>query len=134
MTRTSAMTGRDELIERLRALLAAEPSVREVSMFGGRSFMVNEKLVVSAGRDGDLLVRIDAERHDELTARPGAAQAEMGAGRDMGPGWVTVTAEAIADHESLSFWLGIRDRAARPTRRVRVPWAVRALSPRAPRR
>ncbi len=36
------------LITRLRALLADEPVLREVAMFGGRSFMVDEKLVVSA--------------------------------------------------------------------------------------
>lgn len=94
-----------DLIERLRALLAEESSTREVSMFGGRSFMVNDKMVVSALKDGDLLVRVDAERHGELTRQPGATQAEMGAGRDMGPGWIAVAAASIASNEGLSFWL-----------------------------
>lgn len=94
-----------ELIERLRALLAEEPSTRDLSMFGGRSFMVNDRMVVSALRDGNLLVRVDAERHDELTVLPGATQAEMGAGRVMGPGWIAVSGATIARDEDLSFWL-----------------------------
>ncbi|WP_251152764.1 TfoX/Sxy family protein [Cellulosimicrobium sp. Marseille-Q4280] len=106
MTGDAATAARDELVGRLRVLLADEPSVREVSMFGGRSFMVDDALVVSALRGGDLLVRVDARRHDELVARPGAAQAEMGAGRDMGPGWVAVDATAVAG-DGLSSWLGV---------------------------
>ncbi|WP_375001948.1 TfoX/Sxy family protein [Aeromicrobium sp. CTD01-1L150] len=99
--------GQAALIERLRALLADEPVVREVSMFGGRSVMVNEKMIVSALKDGGLLVRVDADRHGELLGGPGAVQAEMGPGRDMGPGWIEVEPEAISDDEQLSSWLGI---------------------------
>lgn len=99
-----------DLIERLRALLANEPSTREVSMFGGRSFMVNDKMVASALKDGDLLVRVPAERHAELTAQPGATQAEMGAGRTMGPGWISLSAQSISTDERLSFWLEVGGR------------------------
>ncbi|GAB3057752.1 TfoX/Sxy family protein [Sediminivirga luteola] len=95
------------LVERVRSLIADEPLVREVSMFGGRSVMVNEKMIVSALKNGGLLVRVDAGRHDELLERPGAVQAEMGPGRDMGPGWIEVSAEAISDDERLSSWIGI---------------------------
>ena len=73
------------LVQRVRALVDEEPDVREVSMFGGRAIMVNDKMIVSAGQTGDLLVRIDAELHAALLAEPGAAQAQMGTGRDMGP-------------------------------------------------
>jgi TfoX/Sxy family transcriptional regulator of competence genes len=96
-----------ELIERIRAALADESSVREVSMFGGRSFMVDEKMVVSALRNGDLLVRVPSERHDELLEAPGAEQAEMGAGRTMGPGWISVTTASIATSEQLAFWMQV---------------------------
>ena len=93
------------LIQRVRALVDEEPDVREVSMFGGRAIMVNDKMIVSAGKTGDLLVRVDAERHGALLAEPGAAQAQMGAGREMGAGWITVTPEAIADDDRLTFWV-----------------------------
>lgn len=95
------------LIERIRTLLADERVVREVSMFGGRSVMVNDKMIVSALKHGGLLVRVDAERHAELLSTPGAAQAEMGAGRDMGPGWIEVAADAISDDEELSRWVDV---------------------------
>ncbi|MGO1769701.1 MAG: TfoX/Sxy family protein [Microbacterium sp.] len=93
------------LVERIRALLAREPTIREVSMFGGRSVMVNDKMVVSALKDGGLLVRVDSARHDELLRRPGATQAEMGPGRDMGPGWIEVAADAISAEAGLSWWI-----------------------------
>lgn len=101
------MTQQLELVERLRALLADEPSMREVSMFGGRSFMVNDKMIASARKGGDLLVRVDAERHDELTRVPGASQAEMGAGRTMGPSWISVSAVSVTSDERLAFWLDV---------------------------
>ena len=90
-----------DLSPRLRALLVDEPTLREVSMFGGRVFMVNGKIIVSALKDGNLLVRVVAEKHDELLLQPGAVPAEMGAGRSMGPGWITIKSEAIADTGSL---------------------------------
>lgn len=95
------------LVERVRALIADETVVREVSMFGGRSVMVNEKMIVSALKDGGLLVRVDADQHDELLSRPGATQAEMGAGRDMGPGWIEVAADAVSEDEQLASWIAI---------------------------
>lgn len=76
-------------------------------MFGGRSFSVDERLIVSARKDGGLLVRVAASQHVEQLEQPGATQAVMGAGRDMGPGWIDVAAEAIDDEESLVRWVGI---------------------------
>lgn len=93
------------LVSRIRALLGDEPVVREVSMFGGRSVMVAERMIVSALKDGALLVRVDADRHDELLARPGAMQAEMGQGRTMGPGWIEVDRDVVRDDEQLSAWV-----------------------------
>ena len=95
------------LVQRVRALVDDEPDVREVSMFGGRAIMVNDKMVVSAGKTGDLLVRVAAGRHEALLGEPGAAQARMGAGRGMGPGWITVAPEAVADDGRLAFWVEV---------------------------
>lgn len=96
-----------DLVERLRVLLAGEPSTREVSMFGGRSFMVKDKMVASAQKDGGLLVRVAPGRDAELSKEPGAARAQMGTGRMMGPGWISVSAESIISDERLSFWFGV---------------------------
>lgn len=95
------------LTDRVRAALADESEVREVRMFGGVSFMVRGAMLVAARGDESLLVRVDPHRSDELLARPGAARAEMGTGRDMGPGWILVDAPALADDPTLTFWLGV---------------------------
>jgi len=94
-----------ELVERVRDALGAKSSVREVKMFGGLSFMVNEKMVVCVRGDGDLLVRADPERADELLTTKGARPAEVGAGRAMSRGWIAVADEAVATDEAVGFWI-----------------------------
>lgn len=104
----AAMTpAQHHLVQRVRALVNDEPDVREVSMFGGRAIMVNDTMIVSVGRSGDLLVRVAADRYEALLAEPGAERARMGAGRVMGPGWITVAPEAVADDERLAFWVDV---------------------------
>ena len=104
----AAMTSEQHhLVQRVRALVDDEPDVREVPMFGGRAIMVNDKMIVSAGKTGDLLVRVAADRHETLLGEPGAEQARMGAGRDMGLGWITIAPEAIADDARLAFWIDV---------------------------
>ncbi|MBX3029087.1 MAG: TfoX/Sxy family protein [Chloroflexi bacterium] len=103
-----------ELVERLRTLLGDEPTTREQSMFGVRAFMVRDRMVVAAQKDGGLLVRVPLERDDELLGRPGASRPEMGAGRSMGPGWITVAASAIETDAGLSVWLTIALDRKRP--------------------
>jgi TfoX/Sxy family transcriptional regulator of competence genes len=93
--------------ERIRALLAEHPANREVSMFGGLSFMVDDKMIVNVRRGGDLLVRVDPQQSPELIAEHGARPAEMGAGRSMGPGWLDVPAERTTDDEQLRFWIDV---------------------------
>lgn len=93
-----------DLVDRVRAFLADRSAVRERRMFGGVSFMVDERMVVSARGDGSLLVRLDPARNAEFLAR-GARSAEMGVGRDMGPSWLSVPAVALVADTELSFWL-----------------------------
>ncbi|GAB2625263.1 TfoX/Sxy family protein [Pseudactinotalea suaedae] len=99
-------TAAASLVDRVRAALAHEADVREVRMFGGLSFMVRGAMLVAAHGDESLLVRVDPDRSDELLARPGAGRAEMGTGRDMGPGWIRVDRAGLADEDDLAFWLG----------------------------
>lgn len=76
-------------------------------MFGGLSFMVDDRMVVSAGGNGDLLVRVDPEHHEALLASTGARGAEMGTGRTMGKGWITVDAAAVASDDDLLRWIEV---------------------------
>jgi predicted DNA-binding protein (MmcQ/YjbR family) len=98
---------RQALAARVRAALPHDGVVREVSMFGGLSFMLDERMVVAADRDGGLLVRVDPDRSAELLSVAGARPAVMGADRPMGPGWITVTADGLATDEQLSHWIDV---------------------------
>lgn len=95
-----------ELSDRVRTALA-DRAPREVKMFGGLAFMVDDAMVVCVQGNGELLVRADPSRSDELLARGGARPAEMGAGRRMGPSWISVDASALRTDEGLAFWLGV---------------------------
>jgi len=94
-----------ELADRLRGALADEPAVREVSMFGGLSFLVNEKLALTANNHGDLMLRCDPARVEELTRR-GATVAEM-RGRQMSQGWLIVAADTLRSEQDFAFWLDV---------------------------
>lgn len=76
-------------------------------MFGGRSFMVSGRMVASARKGGNLLVRVDADRHEDLLRSPGASAAKMGPTRDMGPGWIEVAGDALDDENRLSEWIEV---------------------------
>jgi TfoX/Sxy family transcriptional regulator of competence genes len=93
----------DDTVDRVRAMLTVP--YQEKAMFGGRSFMVDDKMLLNVRRGGELLVRVDPERSDGLVAEHGAAIAEMGTGRSMGPSWLTVPVERFASDEQLRFWL-----------------------------
>lgn len=97
----------EALAERIRTALPADRPLREVSMFGGLSFLVDDSLVVAAGRDGSLLVRIDPARYDELLTLPAARPALMGTDRPMGPGWITVARDGLSTDEQLAFWIQV---------------------------
>ena len=106
---------REVLADRVRAALPRDRPVREVSMFGGLSFMVDDSMVVAARRDGELLVRIDPARYDALLSVPGAKPAVMGTDHPMGPGWITVSRDGLTTDKELAFWtqVGLEYQGAR---------------------
>ena len=98
---------REALAARVRAALPPDRVVREVSMFGGLALMLDDRMVVSVHRDGSLLVRVDPGRSVELLAVAGARPAVMSADRPMGPGWITVDADGLANDRQLTDWVGV---------------------------
>jgi TfoX/Sxy family transcriptional regulator of competence genes len=95
-----------ELAERVRAAVANGGDVREVTMFGGLAFMVDERMVACvSGGGGALLVRVSRSRDAEYLEVVGARRAEMGKGRSMGEGWIAVDGEALTDDADLQFWI-----------------------------
>ena len=75
-------------------------------MFGGLAFMVNGEMVACvSGGGGALLVRVSRSRDAEYLRVAGARRAEMGKGRSMGEGWITVDEEALTEDRDLHFWI-----------------------------
>lgn len=103
---TDAPTSRDALAGRVRELLAPRQNVRELRMFGGQSFMVDDRLSVAVRRNGDLLVHTDPTAYDELIRR-GGEPAYMGSDRPMGRGWLTVPLHRLQDEGELAYWITV---------------------------
>lgn len=79
--------------------------VRETAMFGVVAVMVDGAMLVAVRKDGGLLARVSPDDDETLLERPEAQRAEMGNGRSMGAGWMTVDADALDSDEALDFWL-----------------------------
>lgn len=109
MPMTEAQNG---MADRVRALLADDATLSEKSMFGSRAFLLNDRIAVAVFGEADLLIRVVPEQEELLMREPGAARATMGPRRrDMGPGWMLIDHETLADDDRLLFWIDVaRDR------------------------
>jgi len=96
------------LIDRIRTALAGETDIREVNMFGGLAFIVREHLLacVSIAKN-TLLLRVAPADHARYLQQTGVSQAEMGAGRRMGTGWIILAHSIITSDADLYRWLDI---------------------------
>jgi len=94
----------DEVLAgRIRALVAAEPSLTEKKMFGGLAFLIGGNMAVAASGQGGLLVRVDPDESPALVAGSSAEPMEM-RGRKM-DGWLRVDAAAVEDEAELQAWV-----------------------------
>ena len=94
----------EELADRIRALIAGEPSLTEKKMFGGLGFMVGGNMAVAASGQGGLLVRVDPEESTTLVESTPAYNMVM-RGRPM-EGWLRVDAADVAGETALAEWVG----------------------------
>lgn len=117
----------ENLAQRIRELLAADPDVSERRMFGGLAFLVGGRLSVAAVGQGGLIVRVDPEETDTLLAHPHALPFEM-RGRPL-DGWLLVEAAGVDTRGQLEPWVrrGVAYARALPPEGVSV--ADRARSP-----
>src|SRR5580704_12895077 len=93
----------EDLVHRLRELLADEDAITEKKMFGGLAFLVHGHMSVSASRTGGLLVRIDPLDTAAALKRPHVASMEMG-GRTM-DGWILVAPDGLRTRRELVAWV-----------------------------
>jgi TfoX/Sxy family transcriptional regulator of competence genes len=93
----------EDLANRIRELIAGEDGVTERKMFGGLAFLINGNMSVAASGHGGLLLRVDPEETDALTARAHARPFVM-RGRAM-QGWLRVDAEGVKTKRQLESWV-----------------------------
>jgi TfoX/Sxy family transcriptional regulator of competence genes len=95
----------EDLADRIRALLAEQPALRETKMFGGLAFLVEGHLAIAASGQGGALVRVDPEQSDHLVETTPAEEAVM-RGRPM-PGWLRVASDDLRTKRQLARWVRI---------------------------
>jgi hypothetical protein len=72
-------------------------------MFGGLAFLVHGNMAIAASGQGGLLVRVDPEQGDALTAEAGVEVMVM-RGRAMA-GWLRVEAGVVPTRAALEAWV-----------------------------
>ncbi len=93
----------EDLVNRLRELLAAEDGITERKMFGGLAFLLQGNMSLSASRTGGLLVRIDPSETAAALRRAHVTLMTMG-GRTM-DGWVLVAPDGFKTKRELAGWV-----------------------------
>ena len=63
----------EELANRIRWLIGADPELTERKMFGGLAFLIRGHMAITASREGGVLLHVDPARAVELVATTGAA-------------------------------------------------------------
>jgi len=98
-----AMAYDEDLANRIRSLLADEPGLSEMRMFGGLAFLIAGNMSVAASGQGGIMVRVAHEHTDALVAKPHARRFEM-RGKPM-QGWVRVDDEGVRTKRQLEPWV-----------------------------
>ena len=93
----------EDLANRIRELLAAEPDVTEMKMFGGLAFLIGGNMSVAASGQGGLMLRCDPQQTDGLLEDRYARPFEM-RGRVM-DGWLRVDSEGLQSKRELERWV-----------------------------
>ena len=96
------MAYNEKLTARIREALAHLPKVEEKRMFRGVTFMVNNKMCITAG-DNKIMCRTDPAIHEEVIKRKGCETVKM-KGREY-KGYVYVSEEGIKTKKDLTYWI-----------------------------
>jgi TfoX/Sxy family transcriptional regulator of competence genes len=93
----------EDLANRIRELIGAEPGLTEKRMFGGLAFLIDGNMSVAASGQGGLLVRVDPADSDKLIQAEHAELMVM-RGRAM-PGWLRVAPDGLRNKRELERWV-----------------------------
>jgi hypothetical protein len=93
----------EDLANRIRELIGAEPDMAEQAMFGGLAFLIGGRMAVAASGQGGLLLRVDPEETEALLGKPHAAPFVM-RNREM-RGWLRIDDGGVATKRGLEPWV-----------------------------
>jgi TfoX/Sxy family transcriptional regulator of competence genes len=93
----------EDLAERIRELMAAEPGLTETKMFGGLAFLLNGNMAVAASGQGGILVRADPDDSERLVDDTNAELMVM-RGKAM-RGWLRVDSQHLGTKRELAAWV-----------------------------
>jgi TfoX-like protein len=93
----------EDLANCIRKLIAGEPDVTEMRMFGGLAFLIGGNMSVAASGQGGLLVRVEPDTTETLLAEPHARPFEM-RGRPM-DGWLHIDPEGVESERQVAPWV-----------------------------
>jgi TfoX/Sxy family transcriptional regulator of competence genes len=94
----------EDLADRIREAIGAEPDLSEMRMFGGLAFLVGGNMAVAAGSGGALMVRADPAECERLVAS-GDAEFMVMRERPM-KGWLLVDRARLDADDELARWVG----------------------------
>lgn len=107
------------LAERVRNNLRTNLPVEEKGMFGGLTFMVDDKMCLGIVKD-ELMVRFDPEKESEVYAKKGARPMDF-TSRPM-VGFALVNQEGIDRQDDLDYWINLAleyNKIAKPSKKRR---------------
>jgi len=93
----------EDLANRIRQLIGADPDLTEKKMFGGLAFLIGGNMAVAASGQGGAMVRVDPGESEDLVATTPASPAVM-RGREM-PGWLRIGSGDLGTDEELAAWV-----------------------------
>jgi TfoX/Sxy family transcriptional regulator of competence genes len=93
----------EDLANRIRELISAEPGITEKRMFGGLAFLLNGRMSVAVSRQGGLMLRCNPAETESLRGKPHAGPMEM-RGRVV-DGWLRVEPEGVRTKRQLERWV-----------------------------
>ena len=91
-----------KLANRIREALIGQKKVREVTMFQGMCFMVDDKMCICV-RDDRMMCRVGPEKYEEAVERNGAEP--MIHGKRQMKGFVFVSPEGYKAKKDFEYWI-----------------------------
>ncbi|MES2772637.1 MAG: TfoX/Sxy family protein [Bacteroidota bacterium] len=116
------MAFNEKLADRVRELLSvSEKNIREIRMFSGLCFMVNEKMCVGVQAD-KMMVRLDPATYESVLEKEGCMPMDM-KGKVM-KGFVFVDEDALNTKAKLGYWIKLAlayNKIAKPSKKKKKP-------------